>query len=63
VVAVVVTVVATYGNFRFRAVADPAVVVLAAVAVADAARRLGDGGNPIGGTGPSGDSRLRSPPP
>lgn len=39
VAAVVVTVAATYGNFRFRAVADPAVVVLAVLAVADLARR------------------------
>ena len=40
VLAVLVTVMATYGNLRFRAVADPAVVVLAALAMGDLARRL-----------------------
>lgn len=35
VAAVLATVMVTYGNVRFRAVADPMVVVLAAVAVAD----------------------------
>ncbi|CAN5840582.1 hypothetical protein BH23ACT2_BH23ACT2_04740 [soil metagenome] len=39
-VAVLVTVISTYGNYRFRAVADPAVVVLAALAVVDAAARM-----------------------
>lgn len=39
-VAVAVTVAVTYGNFRFRAVADPAVVVLAALAVTDLAHRV-----------------------
>ena len=40
-VAVLATVLVTYGNFRFRAVADPAVVVLAALAVADLVAHLG----------------------
>ncbi len=40
VVAVLATVLVTYGNFRFRAVADPAVLLLAALAVADLARHL-----------------------
>ncbi|QXC62107.1 glycosyltransferase family 39 protein [Aquihabitans sp. G128] len=39
-VAVLATVVATYGNLRFRAVADPVVVVVAALAVTDAVRRF-----------------------
>ena len=39
IVAVALTVVVTYGNLRFRAVADPAVVVLAALATIDAWRR------------------------
>jgi hypothetical protein len=53
VVAVLATVAMTYGNLRFRAVADPLVVVLAALALADLAHRfaLGDGG---GGAGDGG---------
>ncbi len=39
--AVLVTVVITYGNPRFRAAAEPAVVVLAVVAVVDAGRWVG----------------------
>jgi hypothetical protein len=39
VVAVTVTAAVTYGNQRFRIAAEPAVVVLAAVALADLARR------------------------
>lgn len=40
-VAVAATVAATYGNLRFRAVADPVVVVLAALAVGDLLAHLG----------------------
>ncbi|CAN5673492.1 hypothetical protein BH10ACT1_BH10ACT1_13930 [soil metagenome] len=39
-VAVSATVVVTYGNLRFRAVADPAVVILAALALGDLAARV-----------------------
>lgn len=39
-VAVLVTVAVTYGNPRFRATAEPAVLVLAAVALVDVVRRL-----------------------
>jgi hypothetical protein len=39
IAAVLVTVMVTYGNPRFRATAEPAVVVLAAVAVVEFARR------------------------
>ncbi|MCU1497156.1 MAG: hypothetical protein JWM47_1109 [Acidimicrobiales bacterium] len=45
-VAVLATVVVTYGNLRFRAVADPAVVVLAALALGDVARRVVPGDPP-----------------
>jgi hypothetical protein len=38
--AVLVTVASSYGNFRFRAVADPVIVVLAALAVGDFVRWL-----------------------
>lgn len=48
-VAVVATVAVTYGNLRFRAVADPVVVVLAALAVGDLVARLGWGRPPRAG--------------
>lgn len=47
--AVLLTVVTTYGNLRFRAIADPAVVIAACLALSDAVRSLtGERTGPLG---------------